>query len=601
MRSTLLGKSWELWTIMLICLLALLPAHADQTGQDGIKLCLYNVSFQKLVSNLASENGMKLVIKTDLDPLVNADFPTATPVEMVIKTLSQSVGLSLTKVGDTYYITQAKVIEATPPTPVIDTPPAAVRDTWTNPTPKPATLTQAPVAPAATTPPAKPVVRKIELQFMNCRELMYMINGGVDPSIEISRRRVLNQRIDTLFSTRQPQQVTVEPNSSASDSLTAGNSPWLTGVYGNLSRQNSATDAFQIGAYPFPSPFPGPTTTPGGIGTPTTPTYPTPGGFPTTPTTTPTPGTTPGNPNAPGANNAAGGLKQFIPEGVEAIIGITSLNSVLVRAKSEDDIDQLASLIKLLDQPVQQVMIETMFVDMRVKDAEELGASLQYSGMPLSMLSQNGGNTGNFSLQYMKGNIRAALSSLLSKSWNKVINAPRLIVQNNQVQGTVIFDTTVPFITTNQTQDVFGRTLTDTAISAQDFQEGMTVNNVVIHPDNTVTMQLTPILTIPTTTSVPVPGGGSGNVFGTTNVTIQTLIRLKSGETAMMGGFVSDNEVTAGTRSPLLSNIPVIGPLLFTYRQHSTDNSETMIFVTATIMAEDKTDFGGMATLPPLF
>ena len=136
-------------------------------------------------------------------------------------------------------------------------------------------------------------------------------------------------------------------------------------------------------------------------------------------------------------------------------------------------------------------------------------------------------------------------------------------------------------------------------VEMQDFNQGLQVNKVTIHPDDTITLDVTPQLEAPSA-GIGIPGG-SGSVSGGSTIDVQTIVRVKNGETIMMGGFVSKNDTMGGTRAPLLSDIPVIGPLLFKNKAHSTNNSEIMLFVTPTIMKDDTTDFGGMTSLAPLF
>jgi len=122
----------------------------------------------------------------------------------------------------------------------------------------------------------------------------------------------------------------------------------------------------------------------------------------------------------------------------------------------------------------------------------------------------------------------------------------------------------------------------------------------MIHPDDTVTMEVSPIIEIPTT-SVGIPGGGSGNISATNQFNLDQVVRVKDGETIMLGGFTTKDEEQGGMRAPLLSNLPVIGPLLFRNKTRSTSNTEMLVFVTPTIMREDTTNFDGMKSLPPLF
>jgi general secretion pathway protein D len=62
-----------------------------------------------------------------------------------------------------------------------------------------------------------------------------------------------------------------------------------------------------------------------------------------------------------------------------------------------------------------------------------------------------------------------------------------------------------------------------------------------------------------------------------------TTVRVKSGETVVLAGLVSDKDQVTVSRVPFLSNIPLLGEL-FKYRYKNPVHQEVMIFVTPTIV-----------------
>ena len=577
MRNTHLGPSWGSW-LMILLMLVLLPGRlcADEENSHGVQVNLDRMPFKELVQNLAQENKMKLVLLTDVNTMVEqVRIPSPTPVEKIIEGLTRSIGLDFWQEGDTYYIGKRKDIVATPAAVIDPGPSTQLRPAITDNTAIPASKPSA----SAVIPdePKHSVVRKIILSYTSASELMWAfgISGSAPP--DKNRKKVIESRIQTVLDPSHPNPniVVHDTNTDADTSNSGHTSPWLTNYLGSYQNRNSATDGNQGIAPPRANP-------PNGRFNPAG-----------------NPSGNPANPAAPAKKLAGGPLASFIPDGITDIIGLIGLNALLVRADTDDSIDQLESLIKLLDQPVKYVLVEAMFVKMEVKDAMEIGSSWEYAGMPLSILSSNGGGPdGNFSMQYVKGSLKVALSTLITSSTARVVNAPRVIVANGST-ASIQTDDEIPFITVDQSEDVFGRTLTTPQIQMQDFPQGLTVNNVLIHPDDSVTLDITPTLTAPGA-GVGIPGG-AGSVSGSSTFTVQTELRVKSGETMMMGGFISKNETMGGTRDPLLADIPILGPLFFRNKTSSTDNTETMIFVTPTILKEDTTDFGVMQTLPPLF
>jgi type II secretory pathway component GspD/PulD (secretin) len=113
-----------------------------------------------------------------------------------------------------------------------------------------------------------------------------------------------------------------------------------------------------------------------------------------------------------------------------------------------------------------------------------------------------------------------------------------------------------------------------------------------INGDNSITMTLSPQLQ----TLDPQPGGGvrSNTQFLTTTRIVQ------NGETMVLGGFISKQEVRSERRVPFLSELPLIG-LLFRQNSRTVNGFEVLVFVTPTIIedrSQGTTGTGGVAPAP---
>lgn len=71
----------------------------------------------------------------------------------------------------------------------------------------------------------------------------------------------------------------------------------------------------------------------------------------------------------------------------------------------------------------------------------------------------------------------------------------------------------------------------------------------------------------------------------------ETVVRVKSGQTIVLGGLIQDDEKTTDSKVPLLGNIPILGKA-FRHKNLIRDKKNLLIFVTATIVTssglEDK-------------
>jgi general secretion pathway protein D len=96
------------------------------------------------------------------------------------------------------------------------------------------------------------------------------------------------------------------------------------------------------------------------------------------------------------------------------------------------------------------------------------------------------------------------------------------------------------------------------------------------HHDDDVTLAITVAVT-----SISGTGFGGAPTFG--NREIQTVIRLREGETNMLAGLIRDDERTALQGVPGLSDIPVVGRL-FAHTQKTTEQTDIILTLTPHII-----------------
>ena len=70
---------------------------------------------------------------------------------------------------------------------------------------------------------------------------------------------------------------------------------------------------------------------------------------------------------------------------------------------------------------------------------------------------------------------------------------------------------------------------------------------------------------------------------------VKTFMRVKTGETIVIGGLLRSNDTKAVTKYPLLGDIPILGAA-FRHKDKSNDSRELMIFLTPYILDEKNQD-----------
>lgn len=281
---------------------------------------------------------------------------------------------------------------------------------------------------------------------------------------------------------------------------------------------------------------------------------------------------------------AQGPLSFLLPKGLAGPpVAFAPLNGLIVRG-TEDAIEEFKKLVALLDVKVPQVEIESQFVKMRVSDSRAFGIDWSWLTSEVTVDAGISPGGGTFVIQYGKGNFASTLSALLQTSKARTIAAPRVTTMNNYPASIIFADTHPIFLTSSVVQPglpggqvITGTTLTFLPITTQ------LVVIPRINGDGTITTFLTPTIA-GTAGTVTIPGGGSLPI--PTSQSVQTMLRVKNGETIVMGGFVSSQRTKNRSKIPLLSDIPIIGKL-FVGTDDAVTDEETLIFLTPRIIPEE--------------
>ncbi|SEA65262.1 type IV pilus assembly protein PilQ [Desulfuromusa kysingii] len=260
-----------------------------------------------------------------------------------------------------------------------------------------------------------------------------------------------------------------------------------------------------------------------------------------------------------------------------------SRNKLLIITDVPQRIKKAKELIKILDTPERQVMIEARIVEVNSEYSRSLGVNWGFSSdfedsnlnsMALSAggdfivgttLASVGGvgagfTFGDFGLDSTVLDLR--LSALEGASKAKVISTPRVTTLNGQ-EATISQGTEVPYQTVEdgEVNIEFKEVVLELAVTP------------VINPDGSV------ILTIDAKNDSLVPDGEGALYKKTAN----TKVLVQDGETTVLGGIFIESIGDADSGVPFLKNIPVLGSIFKSTSKTSTKN-ELLIFVTPRIM-----------------
>ncbi|WP_111893759.1 type IV pilus secretin PilQ family protein [Acinetobacter sp. MB5] len=281
-----------------------------------------------------------------------------------------------------------------------------------------------------------------------------------------------------------------------------------------------------------------------------------------------------------------------------AIVIDTRTNTVIISDTAEK-VEQLKNIIKQIDMPVKQVMIEARIVRATTDFSKSIGVKWGLDSSSVSSSSDNlttrwnnkyngqsdtitdnlgvdfgasSSSSGTSAASLAFGLISTAdslltleLSALQADGQGEVISTPKVMTGDKQ-EATIKSGTKVPYSTTSANS---GTTTT--------FQDANLELNVTpsITPDGNVQMKLK--ITKDTVGSLT----SAGYVIDTN--ALQTNVLVNNGETVVLGGIYEDTRQKDVSKVPFLGDLPWIGNL-FKSTTTSDSKSELLIFITPRIV-----------------
>jgi hypothetical protein len=281
-----------------------------------------------------------------------------------------------------------------------------------------------------------------------------------------------------------------------------------------------------------------------------------------------------------GQGGGQGGFTQLLPDGMMPPIAYMPLNVLLVRG-TQEAIDQFREVLSLLDQPTKQVSISTKFVQVETSLDTSFGIDFFVDNGAVGFFNQGlAPATGLTVVRFTRGKFTAELRTLINQGRAQIINEPRVTTANN-MPAEVEFTTTIPYYSANVSYNEFGFRTVDYTSESVDVTNALYVTPR-INKDDSVTLDLQPQIQDQVGT---VTGPNGESIPITTSQSVLTRVTVADGETLAIGGLIRRNDSVSTRRTPLLSDIPIIGNL-FTGETKTLRNSELVILVTPQIIRE---------------
>lgn len=249
-------------------------------------------------------------------------------------------------------------------------------------------------------------------------------------------------------------------------------------------------------------------------------------------------------------------------------------------------------LVRELDQPPPQVMIQVLVIEVTLDNSLELGVEFAFQDLQFAKagptdttefdfvggtdIGAAGSGLGGFTFTISGSDFNFLFRTLQTEGKLNVVSRPQIVAMDNQEATFEVFND-VPFISGTTAS---GTGLVTTSVDREEVGIRLTVTPH-INPDGFVRMEVEQEVSDITPSSVDVGGGVSQPIF--LRRLANTVVTVKDNETVVLGGLIRSSEQKAETKVPLIGDVPIVGNL-FSSKDDTTSRTELLIVLTPTIV-----------------
>ena len=333
-------------------------------------------------------------------------------------------------------------------------------------------------------------------------------------------------------------------------------------------------------------------------------------------------------------NQATGGMNSTAGSSTGSTSGASGFNgkdlsivadeqtNALVITAQPDVMQELERVIARLDIRRAQVLVEAIIVEVQDGDAFNLGvqwantngggtqftatnlstttvanAAIEYNndGTLSSDTTKALSNFNGLAAGFYSGNWAGLVTALSSNTKSNILATPSIVTLDNK-EAAFNVGQEVPVVTGSQSS---------TTGSVYNTVERKTVGTKLkvtpqINEGDSVLMEIEQeVSSVAASTSTSSSSNSDlGDTFNTR--TVKNAVLVKSGETVVLGGLLSNNTAESTYKVPLLGDIPVLG-YLFRYNSTSKTKQNLMVFIHPTILRDPVTYTGVSSSKYNLF
>ena len=285
-------------------------------------------------------------------------------------------------------------------------------------------------------------------------------------------------------------------------------------------------------------------------------------------------------------------LTKMLTKDIDATIVMDERTNKIIVYDIPQSIKVMRDLIKELDTPEKQVMIEARIVEAESNFTQSLGVNwgVHYNNPTSSLFGITGLDTGfggitspppSSGVGVAPGGdlgitfgalgdvaLSVRLSAAATAGLIKIVSSPKIATLNHK-SAKITQGQQIPYI--SATSDKVETQFVEAALSLE-----VTPH---INPDGTITMEID----AKNDSMGDIVGTGTGTAPAINKKQAKTEMLLKNGETVVIGGIYQDSDTSSDAGVPFLMDIPVLGKL-FKSSNRTKVKTELLVFITPRIL-----------------
>lgn len=243
---------------------------------------------------------------------------------------------------------------------------------------------------------------------------------------------------------------------------------------------------------------------------------------------------------------------------------VNSINREIVLHGSKRDIDSILTMVKKVDTPRKQVVIEARIEEINTRGVEELGINVEQMSV-IRLKDEDGDGL----IDGLELTLADFIRALEVNGYSNTLANPRLMTLSGEAASLLIGDK-IP-------------------IQVEKVEDGAVVMSIE-YIDVGINLEFTPWVTKdnqinlyvkPQVSAIGQSIGASLPAINTRE--LETNIRLNNGETFVVGGLIKDDLIETIEKFPILGDIPILGHV-FRSSKYDNQKTEVVIFITPYII-----------------